>query len=149
MPILERTSFIDASIVRVFAFFSDPQNLAKITPPSLGFQIVEAPQRRLQEGDRIVYRIRVNGVPVRWVTHITSWEEGKSFSDFQEKGPYRLWHHLHTFESKNGGVEMKDRVEYELPFGFLGAFFGGWFVRRQLKRIFDFREQTIRATFGS
>lgn len=148
MPTLEKTTFIDAPIERVFGFFSDPQNLAKITPPSLGFQILDAPKRALRAGDRIEYRIRVMGVPLTWVTKITSWTEGKGFSDSQEKGPYKTWHHWHEFEAKNGGVEMKDRVEYELPFGFLGALVGGWLVRRQLRAIFDFREKTIAKTFG-
>jgi ligand-binding SRPBCC domain-containing protein len=32
-------------------------------------------------------------------------------------------------------------VEYALPFGFLGRWFGGWFVRRKLERLFRFRHE--------
>ena len=84
MPVLERTTFIAAARSEVFSFFSDPKNLARITPPSLGFQIVEAPQRPLRAGDRIRYRIRLLGIPIPWVTHISEWDEGTRFVDEQE-----------------------------------------------------------------
>jgi ligand-binding SRPBCC domain-containing protein len=36
---------------------------------------------------------------------------------------------------------LEDRVEYALPFGFLGRWFGGWFVRIKLERLFKFRHE--------
>jgi len=149
MQTLERTTFIRAGLGEVFEFFSNPKNLAVITPPAMGFKIVDAPQRRLRAGDRIKYGIRVNGIPMTWVTLISEWEEGRRFVDLQEKGPYAYWHHTHSFQAKDGGVEMYDRVDYRLPLGLLGQIFGGWFVRRQLRGIFDFRGETILKTFGS
>ena len=56
--LLERTTFVPAPIERVFDFFSDPRNLARLTPSSLGFTILSAPGRALQQGDEIEYRIR-------------------------------------------------------------------------------------------
>ena len=94
--ILDRLTTVDAPLEKVFEFFSDPRNLGKITPPAMGFRIVSAPDRALGEGDRIEYRIKVLGLPLRWVTLITSWRQNQSFSDLQEKGPYRRWLHTHT-----------------------------------------------------
>jgi ligand-binding SRPBCC domain-containing protein len=144
---LERTTIVPAPLERVFLFFSDPKNLGLITPPSMGFRILEGPERPLRAGDRIRYRIRVGGLPLTWVTRITAWDENRRFADLQEKGPYANWHHTHEFEAVEGGVKMTDIVEYELPFGRLGALFGGWFVRRQLARIFDYRAKVIRDYF--
>ena len=149
MPVLERETFIDAPIEEVFAFFSDPANLARITPPSLGFAIVDAPKRRLRAGDRIRYRIRVLGFPLTWVSHISEWDECTRFVDEQERGPYRRWRHEHLLESAHGGVKMRDRVEYELPFGRAGALVGGCWVRRQLRAIFDYRASVIASIFES
>ena len=146
--ILERLTTVEAPLERVFQFFSDPRNLGKITPPAMGFQIVSAPDRALREGDRIEYKIKVLGVPLRWVTLITSWRENESFSDFQEKGPYRRWLHTHTFRAVGGGTEMRDRVEYELPLGWAGELAAGWFIRLQLRGIFDYRAKAIHAEFG-
>ena len=146
--ILERDTTVDAPLEKVFEFFSDPRNLGKITPPAMGFQIVSAPDRALAEGDRIEYRIKVLGLPLRWVTLITTWRQNESFSDLQEKGPYRRWLHTHTFRASGGKVQMHDRVEYELPLGWLGQLAAGWFIRRQLQAIFDYRAQAIHNAFG-
>ena len=147
--ILERSTTIPGRrLDEVFEFFSDPMNLARITPESLGFEILEAPSRKLREGDRIRYRIRLFGVPLRWVTLIEEWRDGHSFVDLQERGPYRLWRHLHEFVEVPEGVQMLDRVEYELPLGIPGRVFGGWLVRRQLDAIFDFRGRVIREMFS-
>lgn len=141
---LRREIFIeDTSIESVFAFFSDPKNLAKITPASLGFRIISAPDRSLRAGDRIEYRIHLAGIPIRWVTLITDWKELDTFVDSQEKGPYKKWIHRHTFIEKDGGVHMQDQVDYELPLGLAGRLVAGWIVRRQVESIFDYRNAVI------
>ncbi len=147
MALLERETFIPAPRDEVFAFFGDPANLARITPAALGFTIVEAPARTLRAGDRIRYRIRLFGFPVTWVTHIAAWDPGTRFVDEQQQGPYRRWVHEHLLEDAPGGTRMRDRVEYALPLGRVGSVAGGWWVRRALRKIFDFRADAIRRLF--
>ena len=65
------------------------------------------------------------------------------------RGPYKSWYHVHRFKEVTDGVEMYDRVEYELPLGPLGRFAHLLMVRRQLGAIFDFREKKIGETFAS
>jgi ligand-binding SRPBCC domain-containing protein len=141
--IFERSSSIRAPLEKVFDFFSRPENLALITPPGMGFVIIERPEGTLTRGSRIAYRIKVAGIPLRWVTNIAEWTSGVSFVDEQIRGPYKKWVHTHTFSVRDGEVLMHDRVDYELPFGLLGRIFGGWFVRRQLRGIFDYRQAQI------
>lgn len=147
--VFERATLIRAPLDRVFEFFSAPENLARITPPSLGFRIIDAPWRPIEQGDRISYTIRVAGVALEWLTHISRWDPPKSFVDEQERGPYRQWVHTHTFTPTAEGVRMHDHVVYELPFGILGRTFGGWLVRRQVRAIFDYRAEAIEAIFPS
>ncbi len=142
----EKTTFIAAPIGEIFRFFAAPQNLARITPPSMRFRVTNGPD--LREGDRIEYQLRLLGIPVRWRTRITLWREHEAFADLQERGPYRYWLHTHTFREVEGGVSMHDRVDYELPLGLLGKAVAGWWVRRELRKIFDYREQVIRAHFA-
>ena len=146
--VLERVTRITAPLDEVFEFFGEPRNLERITPPWLGFEIVSMPDGVLKQGDRIEYRIRLFGIPVRWVTRIVSWRENESFEDLQERGPYAYWLHLHRFEEVDGGIRMTDRVEYRLPFGMLGWWVAGWWVRRRLDEIFDYRSRVIQEAFA-
>jgi ligand-binding SRPBCC domain-containing protein len=145
--LFERTTLLGATIEDVFEFFSGPQNLAVITPPKMRLRVITAPSRALREGDRLEYRFSFLGVPLAWRTRITLWRDNEAFSDFQERGPYRYWLHTHTFRQVPEGVEMTDRVEYSLPFGILGRWVGGWLVRRELEKIFDYRAEAIRRAF--
>ena len=97
------------------------------------------------EGTVIDYRLRVRGVPIRWTARIVEWKPATRFTDVQLRGPYRLWHHTHTFEPRDDGTVIRDVVRYALPFGPVGAIAHALLVRRDLERIFDYRrEQTAR-----
>ncbi|HEY6100342.1 MAG TPA: SRPBCC family protein, partial [Anaeromyxobacter sp.] len=95
-------------------------------------------------------RIRWLVFVLAWVTRITRFDPPREFQDVQEKGPYRSWIHTHTFEAGPGGagVTMRDRVEYALPFGFLGRIAHAIVVRRQLAGIFEYRRRAIEEIFG-
>ena len=82
-----------------------------------------------------------------WVTRISRWIPGAEFEDVQERGPYRRWFHRHRFEARGADTVIRDRVEYELPFGAIGRLAHALFVRRQLEEIFDFRRAAIEEIF--
>ena len=130
-------------------FFSSPRNLDEITPSELGFKIVSLPDEAMYEGQIITYKVMIlPGIWVPWVTEIKAVDEGKSFVDEQRFGPYKFWHHRHTFEEIRGGVLMRDLVHYGLGFGPFGALAHGLFVRSKLKMIFEFRKETLEQRFG-
>ncbi len=127
----------------VFRFFADAANLEAITPPWLRFRIVTPQPIRMEPGALIEYRLRLHGIPIRWLTRIEEWEPGRRFVDAQVKGPYALWRHTHSFEEHPDGTLMRDTVEYALPFGPLGRLALLAFVRRDVERIFDFRAAAL------
>lgn len=144
---IERSQVIPAPRKTAFRYFEDPHNLSKITPPWLGFEVLKVDGLPLRAGTRVEYRIRWLGLPVRWRTLITEYEQGRRFVDVQAGGPYRHWRHEHLFEDAGAGTLIRDRVEYELPFGSLGKLVHRLLVARQLRRIFDYREEKIRDAF--
>ncbi len=148
--ILEREQFLPISLEEAWKFFSSPRNLAVITPPEMGF-VIKQPfdDRDAYAGQRITYTVKpMLGVPLTWVTLIEGVEAPHRFVDTQLKGPYKRWWHEHTFEAVEGGVRMRDRVEYELPLGPLGDVAHAIFVKQKLKSIFDFRTTTMERMFG-
>jgi ligand-binding SRPBCC domain-containing protein len=138
---------LPAARAPVFSFFADARNLERLTPSSLRFEIATRDAIRMGPGAIIDYRLRISGIPVRWRTLIEVWEPPFRFVDVQIKGPYALWRHTHTFDETSDGTTMRDRVEYALPFGPLGALAHRLFVARRLDDIFSFRGRVVRELF--
>ena len=147
--VLETTQIIRASLDRAWDFFSDPRNLAKITPPDLDFTVLTVLPERVYPGMMVEYRVRpLLGIPVRWLTEITHVEPGKFFVDEQRIGPYHIWHHEHHFRQLDvGHIEMTDRVAYVLPFSPVGDLVHPFLVKPQLAKIFAFREKAVTELF--
>jgi ligand-binding SRPBCC domain-containing protein len=140
---LQRTQIIPGDISTVFRFFQDPHNLELITPGWLRFSVKSATDQVVRLETRIRYTIHWLGLPMRWESIIARYEENVAFADEMLAGPYKSWYHTHEFKEVSGGVEMTDRVEYELPLGWLGRTAHAVLVRRQLNAIFDFRATEI------
>ena len=142
--VYERDQEIDLPIAEVFDFFSSASNLERLTPADLRFRFLDDPPDVLEVGTRIRYRLRINGVPVTWVTRITRWDAPNSFADVQEKGPYSSWEHTHSFTAIDAErTRMHDHIEYEVPLGPLGDLANRVFVAGQLRKIFNYREQAF------
>jgi ligand-binding SRPBCC domain-containing protein len=134
-------SRIEAPAEKVFRFHEMPGALERLTPPWEPVEMIERPAD-IKDGARAVLRVGRWPVKVRWELEHRGYAAGREFSDVQISGPFRSWRHLHriTPEGPNA-CKLEDRIEYELPGGALGNFFGDWFVRRKLKRLFEFRHR--------
>ncbi len=142
--VLERSQRVEVPVEQAFDFYVDALNLEPMTPPWLHFEVTTPGELRLRQGTLLDYKLRLHGVPVRWQTRIETWEPPLRFVDTQRKGPYSLWEHTHLFE-KDGETAtiIHDRVRYAIPLGPLGALAHLLFVRRDLRRIFDYRREAV------
>ena len=148
LHVLEREQRLPIPPSQAWDFFADARNLARITPPELGFEVTSRLPERMYAGMIITYRIRpLLGVPVTWVTEITHLEEGRLFVDEQRFGPYRFWHHQHLFREVPGGVEVGDVIHYAMPPGARAA--GRLLVQPRLNAIFDHRRRVLEEMFGT
>jgi ligand-binding SRPBCC domain-containing protein len=142
--VLKREQLLPGPPQAVFPFFGDALNLEAITPPWLGFRVVTPEPIEMAPGTLIEYRLKLHGVPIRWRTTIAVWDPPRRFVDVQLSGPYRMWHHTHDFSpTPDGGTRMTDTVRYALPLGPLGELAHRLLVRRDLERIFDFRQNEV------
>jgi ligand-binding SRPBCC domain-containing protein len=148
---LKAVQTIPVTLQRAWEFFATPDNLKDITPPHLGFSIKSQQDgKRMYAGQIIEYSVKpLFGIQLYWMTEITHVMEGQYFIDEQRYGPYSLWHHQHHFREVAGGIEMTDIVHYKIPFWFLGDIAQRLLVKRELKKIFDYRQYFIRQKFGA
>ena len=128
----------------VFPFFAEARNLARITPPWLGFRVLTPEPIEMRVGAMIDYRLTLHRLRLSWQTEIVLWDPPRRFVDVQRSGPYALWHHTHSFESDgDGGTVVRDVVRYALPLGPLGTLAHHALVRRDLAHIFAFRHREV------
>jgi ligand-binding SRPBCC domain-containing protein len=147
---LKREQQLYCDIDTAWKFFSSPHNLAQITPKEMGFVVLSnLSEEDIYAGMIIDYTVSpVLGIPLKWQTEITHVNYQKDFTDFQKKGPYKLWKHHHEFVPNQNGVLIIDTVDYELPFGVIGSIAHSLLVKKKLKDIFDYRHQVLEQLFN-
>lgn len=142
---------LPVSLEEAWAFFSSPNNLQKITPGNMNFTVTSDRKdgEKMYPGQIITYTLTpIFGIRMKWMTEITHVVDGHYFIDEQRFGPYRLWHHKHTFIATPNGTDMYDEVNYVLPFGFFGAIAHRLFVRKRIEEIFRYRTKVVEELFG-
>jgi len=147
---LKREQQLNCDIETAWKFFSSANNLSKITPKDMNFTVrTKMKSDEIYEGMIIDYYVSpLLGIKMDWQTEITQVSHLRSFTDFQKKGPYKLWNHFHEFIPNEKGVLIKDTVDYELPLGFLGEIAHGLFVKSKLKNIFSYRFNILEQMFN-
>lgn len=150
LHVLQKSQLLRSELATVWSFMSDPGNLAKITPPSLGFRILGTDEpKEMYAGQIMEYTITpVLGIKLHWVTEITHVQDKQFFVDEQRFGPYAFWHHKHFMEETAEGVMMTDIVHYKLSLGPLGKLANVLFVKRQLEEIFQYRYRELDKLFN-
>jgi ligand-binding SRPBCC domain-containing protein len=142
---LRKSIWLPQSRDKVFEFFSNPANLDRLTPTWLNFEILTPATKPIIQGALLDYRLRIRGILIRWQSEITVWEPPRRFIDRQTKGPYSLWVHEHTFEERDNGTLVGDKVEYAVPGGNLVQRF---LVAPDMERIFDYRHKILQQLFN-
>lgn len=147
---LRRTQVLPADLDEVWNFIAAPRNLKKITPDYMGFDITSPSlPEKMYPGMIISYVVSpLFGIEMSWVTEITHLKEKSFFVDEQRIGPYKIWHHEHHIASVDRGVQMRDLVTYQPPFGLLGVIAHHLIIRKKLTEIFDYRCKALEDEFG-
>jgi ligand-binding SRPBCC domain-containing protein len=160
---LQFAAWIPFPVPGVFAFFSNPRNLPRIMPAAMHTRIEElhlasapssmdslASPHAAGVGSVIVTSFRLfSFLPARapWIARITEFEWNHHFADTQQKGPFKRWHHCHEFqaETRDGvsGTLVRDVIEYEVGFGWLGTLGNALFIERRMRQTFTERQKIL------
>jgi len=145
----QREQILNTSIEELWDFISSPQNLKKITPEYMGFDIrsKDLPDK-IYEGMIISYSVKlILGIKTNWVTEITHVREKEYFVDEQRIGPYSMWHHQHIIKQQDNKVLMKDILSYKPPLALLGSIANKLIIQNKLNKIFDYRTKILEKIF--
>lgn len=145
---LKIKQLLSISLDEAWSFFSNPENLSMLTPDWLNLKITSNLHDEMYEGMIISYKVHpILGIPINWVTEITTVKEKNFFIDEQRFGPYKFWHHQHHFKEMDNGVEMEDIVSYALPFDPLSRTMNKLLIGNKVKKIFEFRKEALKKLF--
>ena len=143
-----RSVVINAPIERVFHFHDDTRNLLKITPPNIKVRIeaMGSPGLGYQVALTVLmFRI----LPMKWVVRITEYQPPTSMTDEQVSGPFKSWKQMRLLREVEGGTELTDVVEYDVPFGILGRIANALVIKHQIAQMFRYRQQATKKLLES
>lgn len=147
---LNTKSSVNLPIKDAWEYFSDPSNLAKITPSSMGFSTTSELSNSMYAGQIVSYIVKpILGIKTNWITEITQVSAPIYFVDEQRFGPYSMWHHEHHFIEEDDKTLMVDKISFKIPFGFLGHIAFPFLVKPQLCKIFKYRQSKLDELFNS
>jgi ligand-binding SRPBCC domain-containing protein len=159
---------LSVSIERVFLFFANPANLPRIMPPSTGAELlrvellpppgvsvvatVTSQEPLAGIGSQIIVSVRI--LPffpfrMQWIAKITEFEWNHHFADEQIRGPFKSFQHRHELRSDTRGTIVRDTIEYNVGFGWLGTLINTILVAPMLRRTFRYRQQAVERLLSS
>ncbi len=141
MTIIERSIAIAAPIEAVFDFHTDTKNLGLISPPWMKTKLI----RQSGEGLGKIIEMQViqyNVFPSHWLVRIEEFDRPVRLTDLVLSGPMKYFRHERTFSQPCASLtEIKDHLEYEVPFGIIGKIADKISIRKMMEQMFEYRHK--------
>jgi uncharacterized protein (TIGR01777 family) len=131
----------------VFGWHESDGAFERLSPPWMDVRCAER-TGGITDGSRVVLLVRKGPLCVAWELGHKDYVINERFVDYQIKGPFDYWQQTHSILAEGGGAKLIDRVEYRLPLGSLGQFFGGGLIKADLERLFRYRHSLLRRDLG-
>lgn len=143
MNVYEKISLIECQVDELFNFHLDTNNLKEISPKNIKVTLLNEGFEP-KEGAVLKLRTVKNFIPIIWEVKIDTLEAPNLLVDIAMKSPFKSWKHFHVFaQIDENHCELKDIVEYSLPFGFMNSLFN-IFMQYELKAMFEFRHSVTK-----
>lgn len=138
MSLYEKTSLIECRLESLYDFHTDMKNLQAISPKGIKVTLLNEGFMP-KEGAILRLKTVKNFIPMIWEVRIDKMDAPNLLVDIAMKSPFKSWKHSHIFTQVDENLcELKDVVEYALPFGFIGSLFN-FFIQHELRSMFDCR----------
>jgi uncharacterized protein (TIGR01777 family) len=137
-----RRVVIPASAAQVFRWHEAPGALERLIPPWENVSL-KRHSGGLESGAQVELINQLGPFRVRWLAEHRDYDPPRQFRDVQLTGPFTRWEHTHRVEPQsNGSSILEDEIQYELPGGTFGRWFGHSYIRRRIDRMFQYRHAT-------
>jgi hypothetical protein len=143
VPRFVHRSPMPVSAGALFAWHARPGALERLLPPWQHMRI-EQPGT-IDPGQTVVLRVGLGPFSLRVAARHGPVEQGRSFVDEQESGPFAQWRHVHRFVPKGEHKSvLEDEIEYAFPIRRFLEPLAGRGIHAALERTFRFRHTRTR-----
>lgn len=132
---------MDCNPEELWEFHSDVRALKQLAPKGTKIAIL-GQITKVEEGALHKIKISRFGISMRWDARITEVEPPHGFTDIAERSPFTYWRHRHEFKALGTGTQLRDRVNYAVPFGLIGKLLDRLLIRGAIKSMFRKRHKS-------
>lgn len=144
MTTLHLTTKIKASKQVVFNASRDIDIHQQSAASSQEKAIAGATSGLIDLNETVTWRGKHFGLYLTHKSRITAMTFYDYFVDEMEEGKFKTFKHEHFFEEANGITIMKDKLQYETPFGIFGELFNILLLKKHLKKFLLERNKTLK-----
>lgn len=98
----------------------------------------------INQGETVTWQAKHFGIQQQLTSEITRVEFPVLFEDRMQKGAFKGFTHLHTFEFVDGKTVMKDSFEFESPYGIMGKLFNVLVLTNYMKGFLLLRNKILK-----
>lgn len=144
MATFEFTSPMSAGSAALAAWHERPGAFERLAPTWETLSIVRR-TGSIHDGDELVFALHKGPLRLPWHARHSDFVAGRQFRDTAVRSPFATWTHLHQFVAVDDDhSELRDTIDWTMPFGRLGTTLAGPFVRPMLQRMFTQRHERTR-----
>jgi ligand-binding SRPBCC domain-containing protein len=147
MTLFTQSSLIKCSLEDLCDFHLDSNNIKKITPSNTKVELLDYTQGTY-EGKIVKIKTTKFFLPMIWEVEIEKFDPPNILIDRAIHSPFKYWRHSHIFTQKGDLCELKDIIEFEVPFGIIGKFFEV-FILKDIKNMFEYRHKKTKEIIES
>jgi ligand-binding SRPBCC domain-containing protein len=144
MPIIELTTRIAAPRERVFDLARSIELHQAGTSQTSERAIAGTTSGRIGLNETVTWRARHFGITQTLTSIITALDRPYHFADAQVEGAFKRFDHDHFFDEENGVTIVRDRFDYEAPFGVLGRIAERIALTRHMTRFLAMRNEVLK-----
>lgn len=143
MPKLDFKCSVPVPVAELFAWHERQGAFERLAPPWEKLRIIRQ-LGGIRDG-QLIFEIDKGIFSFDWDARHSNYVADEQFTDEQVSGPFESWRHVHRFRPTSDTTsELHDAIDYTLPFAPLTTLPIGWYVRRQINRMFRFRHRRTR-----
>jgi ligand-binding SRPBCC domain-containing protein len=145
MTIIKIRTKINASIQTVFDISRDIDVHQESASRTNEIAIDGVSSGLINYNETVTWRGKHFGFYLTHKSRITAMNLYDYFVDEMEEGKFKSFRHEHIFYEKNGLTVMKDKIYYEVPYGFFGELFDFLFLKNHMINFILERNKTLKA----